>query len=166
MFKRESIKITTVGVDSIGSTTWTFSRFFAAFIIWLGLKPRWVLLFSYSTMMIWSAVCLKTRGTTSLVFNTLFWFSAAMNHPIIYAISMRGLGVHAKTASCFMASTTAVGVMAYIARYALVLDRKEPNSFILCVSFLSAGMIFPLYLNLVTAAKRQVDPTKDEYLKD
>lgn len=89
-----------------------------------------------------------------------------MNFPIIYAISVRGLGVHSKTASCFMASTIAAGMIAHVARYLLVLRIKEPNSFILCVDFLSAGMIFPLYLNLVIAAKRQVDPMKDEYLKD
>lgn len=65
-----------------------------------------------------------------------------------------------------MASATAGGLLAHIVRYHLVERLKEPNSFILCVAFLSAGMIFPLYLNLVRAAKRQVDPMKDEYLKD
>lgn len=132
----------------------------------MGLKPRRALLFSYITSIIVSIICLKTTGTTPLAMAILYWFTAAPNFPIIYAISMRGMGVHTKTASSFMAASLCGGSMAFPARYGIFLALGEPNSYILVAAFLGAGAIFPIYLNLVPAAKRQVDPVENEYLVD
>ncbi|KAH8705319.1 putative glucose/galactose transporter [Talaromyces proteolyticus] len=159
-------KLTDVDIDSIGSTVWIFARFLAAFIIWMGLKPRWVLIFSFTASIIVSVVCLKTTGVTSIAMAILFWFTAAPAFPIIYAMSMRGMGVHTKTASAFMAASLSNGFMAFLARYAVKAAIGEPNSYIIVAAFWGTAAIFPIYLNLVPAAKRQVDPIKNEYLMD
>lgn len=86
--------------------------------------------------------------------------------PIIYAISMRGMGAHTKTASSFMASSLSGAGLAYYARHGITLALGEPNSYMLVAVFTAVGMIFPLYLNLVPAARRQVDPIKGEYLAE
>lgn len=65
-----------------------------------------------------------------------------------------------------MASSLLGGCLAYYARYGVTLTIGEPNSYILVIVLMAVGMAFPLYLNLVPAARRQVDPIKNEYLAE
>lgn len=79
---------------------------------------------------------------------------------------MRGMGAHTKTASSIMASSLVGPGIAYYIRYGVTVTLGEPNSYILVIVFTAVGMVFPLYLNLVPEARRQVDPIKDEYLDE
>ncbi|CRG85661.1 1,3-beta-glucan synthase component FKS3 [Talaromyces islandicus] len=153
-----------VDFDSVGSAVWTWARFFAAYIQWKGFKPRWTLLICFVLGIIFSIICLTTTGAASITAAILLWGAFAPIFPIIFAISMRGMGVHTKTASSFVASSLLGGFFAYFARYGVTLSLGEPNSYILVIVLLAVGMVFPLYLNLVPAARSQVDPIKDEYL--
>lgn len=148
----------------MGTALLTVSRFAAAFVQWKGFKPRYLLLISFFSTVIVYAACMRTSGTTSIVFALLGWVTFAPIFPIVYAISLRGTGVHAKTASSFLATTVGGGTFAALLRYAVTLKIGNPASNVVVVAFASAGAIFPVYLNLVPAARRQVDPIKGEYV--
>lgn len=81
-------------------------------------------------------------------------------------MSLRGTGVHAKTAACFLQAGVSGGTLSYLPLHALDLRIGYPASIVLIAAYFSIGAVFPLYLNLVPAAKRQVDPMKDEYVHD
>ena len=121
-----------------------------------------MLLICFVLSIVPNIICLATTDAASITAAALLWGTFAPKYPLIYAISMRGMGAHTKTASSFMASSVFGGGLAYFARYGVTLTLGEPYSYILVVVFMAVGMIFPLYLNLVPAAKRQVDPIKDE----
>ena len=83
---------------------------------------------------------------------------------IIFAISLRGLGEHTKTGASIMASAISGAIMLPFPQQAAVDRRGVSYSFSVTAAAFAAGTIFPLYLNLVPAAREQVDPVRDEYL--
>lgn len=107
---------------------------------------------------------MNTAGTTSMVFAMLGWVTFAPIFPIVFAISLRGTGVYAKTAASFLATAVGSGTFSALIIYAVTLSIGNPAANVVTVAFASAGAIFPLYLNLVPAARRQADPIKDEYV--
>jgi fucose permease len=107
---------------------------------------------------------MNTSGTTSMVFALLGWITFAPIFPIIFAISLRGTGVRAKTASSFLATAVGGGTSSALIQRAVEVSIGNPTAYVVTLAFASAGAIFPLYLNIVPAARRQVDPIKDEYV--
>lgn len=153
-------------ITSLALAMRSITLFVAAFLLWKGLKPRWLLLISYITTVIISTICVKTAGTTSVTSAAVIWATEAPVYPIIFAISIRGTGTHTKSAaSTLLAANSGASVGAEI-RYAAHFSIGERGSYYAIVAFFSAGAIFPIFLNCVPTAKRQVDPIKDEYLCD
>ncbi|QKX54925.1 uncharacterized protein TRUGW13939_02015 [Talaromyces rugulosus] len=106
-----------VDFASAGTAVWTFARFFAAYIQWKGFKPRWTLLICFVLGIVLGIICLTTTGAAPITAAVLLWGVFAPIYPLVYAISMRGMGVHTKTASSFMASSLSGAFLAYYARY-------------------------------------------------
>lgn len=127
--------------------------------------PRHVLLASYIMTIITSIICVKTVGRTSATFALLIWFTAAPIYPITFVISVRGTGIHAKAAASFLTAATSGASIGIIVRYAAKVAIGDPRSYYVIIGFISAGAVFPIYLNFVPAAKRHIDPVKDEYLR-
>lgn len=164
MFSIIRSKIHDQALDDIGTSVFAVSRFLAAIALWKGFKARYLLLICFLGSVVFPAAAMKTGGVTSVVFTFFNWLTFAPIFPIIFAISLRGTGVHAKTASACLATAVGSGTFAPLIRYAAFISVGNPTSTVITLAFTSAGTIFPLYLNLVPAARRQVDPIKDEYV--
>jgi hypothetical protein len=83
----------------------------------------------------------------------------------IFAISLRGTGAHTKTASAIIAASISGGAVFPFVQDPVERDHGTPYSFCVLVALYSFSAIFALYLNLVPAAKRQVDPVPGEHLR-
>jgi fucose permease len=150
--------------SSIATAAFIGGRLLAALVIWLFLKPRWTLLFSYIGMIVFSILRMNTTGMAATAMGALLWTFEGGAFPIIYAIALRGTGRHTKTATAFLASAISGGLFFPFIKYAVQLSRGEAYSYCVIVAAFCAGAIFPLYLNLLPRARRQVDPIKGEYL--
>lgn len=151
--------------SSIGTAAFIGGRLLAAFVIWLFLKPRWTLLISYVGMIVFSVLRMNTKGMAATAMGAVLWALEGAAFPIIYGIALRGTGRHTKTASAFLAAAISGGLFFPFIKYAVQLSRGEPYSYCVVVAVFCAGAIFPLYLNLLPKARKQVDPIKGEYLR-
>lgn len=77
---------------------------------------------------------------------------------MIFAISLRGLGSHTKTGSVFLTAAVSGGAIWPVIMSPIVSSQGLRYSFSIVVAASAAGALFPLYLTLVPAAKKQVDP--------
>ncbi|KAJ5176349.1 Major facilitator superfamily domain general substrate transporter [Penicillium canariense] len=149
---------------TIGHSVFAVGRFIAAFAQWF-LKPRWILMVSYIGLIVFSVLCMKTTGLTGVVMVMLVYFFESGVFSIIFAISLRGTAQHTKTAAAMLTMAISGGTFFPFAQYAAYLAHGESYSFCVLVALFAAGAIFPLYLNLVPAVKKQVDPVPNEYLR-
>lgn len=79
---------------------------------------------------------------------------------------MRGTAQHAKTAASLMTASICGGAFSPFAQYAAALSHNQPWSYSIMVAFYRSGALFALHINFVPQAKRQVDPVKDDYVKE
>ena len=77
---------------------------------------------------------------------------------MIFAISLRGLGSHTKTGSVFLTAAVSGGSIWPVIMSPIASSRGLQYSFCVVVAASALGALFPLYLTLVPAAKKQVDP--------
>ncbi|KAJ5811039.1 Major facilitator superfamily domain general substrate transporter [Penicillium robsamsonii] len=149
---------------TIGHSIFAVGRFLAAFAQWF-LKPRWILMVSYIGMIVCSVLCMKTSGSAAIVMAMLLYLFESGAFSIIFAISLRGTAQHTKTAAVLMTMAISGGTFFPFADYAAYLAHGESYSFCVIIALFCAGAIFPIYLNLVPAVKKQVDPVPNEYLR-
>jgi hypothetical protein len=93
-----------------------------------------------------------------LLWASCYFFFEGGILPINFGIALRGTGNHAKTVACLLETAIGGAAIFSFARYAAQVARGEPYSYSVVVVVFSAGTIFPLYLNLFSVAKKQVDP--------
>ncbi|KAE8371912.1 major facilitator superfamily domain-containing protein [Aspergillus bertholletiae] len=149
---------------TIGHSVFAVGRFLAAFLQWF-LKPRWILLLSYIGMIVFSILCTKTTGVAAVAMALMVYLFESGVFSIIFATSLRGTGQHTKTAATLLTMAVSGGACFPFAQYAASLAGGVPFSYSVLVAVFCAGAIFPIYLNLVPAAKKQVDPVPNEHLR-
>lgn len=149
---------------TIGHSVFAVGRFLAAFAQWF-LKPRWILMVSYIGMIVCGVLCMNTSGSVAIVMAMLLYLFESGTFSIIFAISLRGTARHTKNAAMLLTMAVSGGTYFPFAEYAAYLARGEAYSFCVLVALFSAGAIFPIYLNFIPAAKKQVDPVPNEYLR-
>jgi fucose permease len=115
-------------------------------------------------MIVFSILRMNTTGMAATAMGALLWTSEGGAFPITYAIALRGPGRHTKPATAFLASAISGGLFFPFIKHAVQLYCGEAYSYCVIVTVFCAGAIFPLYLNLLPRARRQVDPIKGEYL--
>lgn len=149
---------------TIGHSVFAVGRFLAALAQWF-LKPRWILLVSYIGLIVFSVLCMHTTGSAAIVMAMMVYLFESGVFSIIFAISLRGTSRHTKTAAVLLTTAVGGGVLFPFAGYRAYLEHGAPYSFCILVALFATGAIFPLYLNLVPAVKKQVDPVPNEYLR-
>ncbi|EAW10126.1 putative MFS monosaccharide transporter [Aspergillus clavatus NRRL 1] len=149
---------------TIGHSVFAVGRFIAAFLQWF-LKPRWILMLSYIGMIVFAVLCMKTSGSTAVAMSLMVYLFESGAFSIIFALSLRGTARHTKTAASLLTTAISGGAFLPFAQYAVQLAHGVSASYSVLVALFCAGAIFPLYLNLVPAAKKQVDPVPNEYLR-
>jgi hypothetical protein len=116
-------------------------------------------------MIVFAVLCMKTTGSTAVTMSLMVYLFESGAFSTIFALSLRGTARHTKTAASLLATAISGGVFFPFAQYAAQLARGVPYSYSVLVALFCAGAIFPLYLNFVPAAKKQVDPVPNEYLR-
>ncbi|KAL4740356.1 major facilitator superfamily domain-containing protein [Aspergillus similis] len=150
---------------TIGRAIFAIGRFLAAFLQWF-LKPRWILLLSYVGMVVFAALCMHTTGTAAIASAMMVFLFESGAFSIIFAIALRGTGRHTKTAASLLTIAISGGAFLPFARYgAQLATNSTVDSYSVLVALFAAGALFPVYLNLVPAAKKQVDPVLNEHLR-
>lgn len=122
-------------------------------------------MFSYIALIIFSVLCMNTAGLTAVVMGLMVYVFESSLFSIIFATALRGTARHTKTAGTILTAAIGGGAFFPFVQHATALSRGIPYSYSVAVALFSAGAIFPLYLNLVPAAKKQVDPVPNEYLR-
>ncbi len=142
---------------AVGHTVFAVGRFMTA-IAGLIVKPRRILLFLFVGAIIASALAMSLEGYNGVAMIVLILFFESGIFSLIYAISIRGLGMHTKTGSVLITAATSGGAV-IPGIISPVTDRYGLRySFCVVVAIFSFGALMPLYLSLSPAAKKQVDP--------
>jgi hypothetical protein len=77
---------------------------------------------------------------------------------IIFAMSLRGLGVYSKMGSVFLTAAISGGAVIPGIMSPVTSSRGAQYSFCIVIAVFAFGALLPLYAILVPAAKQQVDP--------
>lgn len=148
---------TAFNYQAVGHSAFAISRFLTAALCLLVL-PRSVLLVSYIGSIITSALLIRLKGNAGIALLVLAAFFEAPIFPIIFALCLRGLGRHTKSASAFLTACVSGGAIVPAIMLPVSSTGRIPTAMAVPLAFFAAGLLFPLYLLLVPAAKAQVDP--------
>jgi fucose permease len=146
---------------TVGHTVFAVGRFLSAFLNYI-LKPRWILLVLYIFTMVSCVLAMNLSGDASVAAGQLIYLAQSGIFSVIFCIGIRGLGVHTKTGSAFM--TTAISGGAVFPAIQAAAERRRGVKYSFCVALaaFAAGTVFAIYLNIVPAAKLQVDPVHED----
>lgn len=147
--------------EAIGHTTFAIGRFLGAFLNYM-LKPRWILLICFVGTIVLSALQMNASGTSGVAVNGLLYFFEGSIFPIVYAISMRGLGAGTWDGAAIMTAAISAGAVVPPILYGVTKSHSVQYSWCVMLAVFSFGTIFPLYLNFVPAARKQVDPIHEK----
>ncbi len=141
---------------AIAQGLFAIGRFSAAGLIYFGLKPRHVLMVYQTMIMIFIAAAIGTNtggatrpnwGGLAMLMIVLFFESCIF--PLIFALSLRGLGRHTKRGASFLVSSVCGGavVPAILGNVADKIGTRHAMCIPLIFFFIAWS--FPIYLNLV-----------------
>jgi fucose permease len=143
--------------QTVAHTVFAVGRLVTAFLNYL-LKPRYVLLFLYTGLIICLGLSMHLTGDGGATVSQLTFFFEAGIFSTVFAIAMRGLGAHTKTGSAFITAAISGGAVFPPIQWGVSNNHGMCYSYGVPLAAAVVGVLFPLYLNLVPAARRQVDP--------
>lgn len=156
---------------TLGRALFAVGRFLAAFAQ-LFLKPRWILLLSYLGLILFTVLAMKLSGPAALAMGLMICLFESGAFSIIFSISLRGTARHTKSAAVALTVVICGGGVFTFAQHAARLadaagsdSRGGFDSYGVLVALYVVGAIFPIYLNVFAAVKKQVDPVPGEYLR-
>ena len=147
----------TLDFQTLERTSFALGRFLGAFLNYL-IKPRWLLVACFVASIILCGVQMSVDGGSGLAVNNLIQFFQGSIFPIIYAMCMRGMGDQTFNAAGFMTAAISSGGVVPPIMWAVTNARGVKYSYCVPLAIFVFGSIFPIYLNLMPAAKKQVDP--------
>jgi len=159
-----TLSLSTFNYALIGRGTFAVGRFLAA-VLCLLFRPRLILLLSFLCALFFSILVFALPDTSSSSANTIagmslmvLFFEGPM-WPIIFAISLRGMGRATKSAAAFLTSAASGGAVFPWVMFAVQASGMGVQySFCVAVALFATGMLFPIYLSVVPTARAQVDP--------
>lgn len=156
----------TVTIDDytlVGQTTFAAGRFLFAPLC-LIIHPRVLLFITMLGGLIFSILTMSLKLDANGVSGPalMFFFFEGPVWPMVYAIGLRGLGSKTKIGAALITAAASGGAIFPFVMWAVhQLDGKTVQySFCVIVAMFAFGLLFPIYLNLVPAARHQVDPRK------
>jgi len=143
--------------QSVGQTVFAVGRFLSAFLNYV-MKPRWILLGLYVGLIILCAIQMSLNGTAGAVVQMFIYLFESGIFSIIFAMSMRGLGAHTKTGAALMTAAISGGAPLPVIQWVVARGHGLRYSYCVPLAAFAFSAIFPIYLNLVPAARNHVDP--------
>lgn len=157
----------TVSIDNytlIGHSTFALGRFIFAGLC-LYIRPRLLLLFAISAALLFSALStslthISANGIAGPAL-MLYCFMGPI-FPLIFAMGLRGMGSRTKWAASLLTAGVSGGAGFPFVQYATqkINNATVQRSYGVIVAIFAAAMLYPIYLNLFSAARHQVDPAK------
>lgn len=141
----------------VGHTVFAVGRFLSAFA-GLIFKPRRILFFLFTGLIISSALSTSLTGYSGVAMIVLVYFFESGIFSLIYAICLRGLGAQTKSGSVWLTVATSGGAVIPAIMSPVTSSRGVRYSYVVVVAVSSFGAILPAYLAISPAAKGQVDP--------
>lgn len=143
--------------QAAGHTVFAIGRFLCAGLQFF-MMPRDVLSLLFIGMIITSSLCMTLSGPPAIAVLTLYELFQSGVFPLIYAITLRGLGSHTKTGAVFLTVATSGGAIFPVVQDPVAASYGQRYSFCVVLAASAAGTIFPAYLETVDKSKKQVDP--------
>ena len=143
--------------QSIGHTVFAVGRFVCAALHFI-IKPRTILLGLFIGMIVTSALCMSLTGSAGVAMLVLYQLFQSGVFPLVFAISLRGLGNHTKTGAVLLAAATVGGAIFPLAMDQVAFQFNVSYSFCVVLATSAAGAIYPIYLATYSPAKKQVEP--------
>jgi len=145
----------------VGHTTFALGRFIFGALC-LVVAPRILLFIAILGCLIFSILTMSLKLDANGIVGPLlvFYFFEGPVWPIIFATGLRGLGKKTKQgAACLTASACGGGIFPFIMWAVQRVDGKTVQySYCVNVAVFAFGILFPIYLNVVPKARKQVDP--------
>lgn len=143
--------------QAIGHTVFAVGRFLTAALNLL-LNPRRTLLLLFAGAILTSALAMSLTGYHALAMLVLILFFESGIFSLIFSISLRGLGRHTKYGAVLMTAATSGGAVIPGIMSPVYFARGIRYAFCVVVAVFSFGALMPIYLAIIPAAQKQVDP--------
>ncbi len=158
-----NLTLSTFNYALIGRGTFAIGRFLAAALC-LILRPRIILLLSFIFALLFSILIFALPDPSGQSANTIagmallvLFFEGPM-WPIIFAISLRRMGRATKSAAAFLTAAASGGAAFPWVMFAVqARGMGVQYSFCIPVALFAVGLLFPIYMSIVPAARTQVD---------
>lgn len=141
----------------LNATTFAIGRFLGSFLNYL-VKPRWILMGCFLGIIAINGASLHTSGAGGIAAVNLGYLFEGSIFPIIFAICMRGMGDQTFNAAALMTASICSGALIPPIVWAVTNAYSLQYSYSVMLGVLCFGALFPIYLNVLPAAKKQVDP--------
>lgn len=155
-------KMTPSNFDLIALSTFATGRLAAA-LVNVYLRSRHLLLGLYIGLIMLLAVQSTVPHPDGVIVQILMYFVEGGIFSLIFALCMTGLGAHTMTGAAFMTSAISGGVGLPFVQWAVANDSMLRTSYCVPLAVAALGAIFPIYLNLVGAARNQVDGSSIQF---
>jgi fucose permease len=150
--------------QAIGHTAFAASRFLAfALDIWV--KPRYSLFAFYLGAVAFTIATMNTSGSTGAAMIILVMFFEGPLFPQIFAQGIRGMGKHTKDASVLLTAAIGGGAVIPPVMFAALKIHNAQYAFCVIIAAYATGMLYPIWLNTLPAAKQISDPVRDEHTR-
>jgi fucose permease len=151
---------------AIGHAAFALGRFIPA-LLCLIIRPRVVLLIFYTLTLLFSILVFtisNASGNVAASLGIVLYFFEGPIWPIIFAITLRGMGKHTKSASAYLTVSASGGAAFTWIMYAIEAagGKSVQFSFSVVIALLGLGLVYPVYLNFFPPARRVADPREKE----
>lgn len=151
----------------VGHTMFAVGRFVFATLC-LVIPPRILLLVAFLGAIIFSSLTMSLTSPASTIAGPIliYLFFEGPAFPLIFAIGLRGLGRKTKQGASYLTAAASGGAIFPFVILAVHHTDHRTVQYSVCVivALFAFGLLFPVYLNAMPQAKRQVDPMKRDAL--
>lgn len=145
----ETSKATGSNLLAVAQSCFAVGRFISSGLLKVT-KPRFVLLGFMSGAVIFASLVLALKGNAAIAMISLVLFFESCCFPLIFTLSLRGLGRHSKRGASFIIAAVSGGALfpPVLGSVADAFDGNTQRAFFVPLIGFCIAWTFPLYLNL------------------
>jgi FHS family L-fucose permease-like MFS transporter len=145
-------KATGSNLLAIAQGCFAVGRFVASLLLKFT-KPRWILMTFISGVVVFACLVMGLKGNAGIAAISLVLFFESCIFPLIFTLSLRGLGRHSKRGASFIVAAVSGGALfpPVLGAVADALGGDTQKAFFIPLIGFVIAWTFPLYLNLFKA---------------